>query len=306
MGRPRKRKHDDHLLDLPNQNQMASANNFPSESWLQDHNTHPNLSSFSDSEAFSLSDPSLNTLFESNQLSLGTDSTISPCPEKQTETPRELGDPQIQKPSSTQDAPACSCLPGMYLAVSNLSSSHIDSFPSFLAPIRAGIRTASGMLVCDTCNKDMDSFRQNVLLMNTLLTAIASRCGKVFKEIDAEATRAQSLGLKKPFRMGDASPDLQHLHTGTSECPLGMDVELDASQWHSVVYSAVKSLIYDKGDERQTLESMLSRYEERQNAWHTLSMVHHPESSCVPESDGSYTCVRLTQQIREMVAELPK
>lgn len=305
MGRPRKRKQEDRLPDLPDQNQMQSANNVPSESRLQDHLSHPNLPAHGESEIFIPGHPSPDLLIESHQPSLVTDSTTSSYPKMQTETPQEFGDHRLQEPFNTQYATACSCLPGMYLAVSDLSGSHIDSFPAFLAPIRTGIRTASEMLVCGTCNGDMDSFRQNILLINTLLTAIASRCRKVFQEIDAEAARAQSLGLKKPFRMGDPSPDLRHLHTGTSECPLGMDVELDASQWHSVVYSAVKSLIYDKGDERQTLESILSRYEERQNTWHSLSMKHYPESFCVPESDGSYTCVRLTQQIRDMVAELP-
>ena len=148
----------------------------------------------------------------------------------------------------------------------------------------------------------MAAFRQNFMLMNTILTAVATGFEKVFQNIRTEAVLAESTGRKKEFRMGENSPEMAGHHTGTSDCPVAFEVELDPQEWRILAVRAVSNDIYDKGDGRQTLESLITGMEKRQRRWHDIVGHGHQDSTC----EGDMTCFRLIRQIRMMIDGYPR
>ncbi|KAI9727571.1 MAG: hypothetical protein M1828_006513 [Chrysothrix sp. TS-e1954] len=204
----------------------------------------------------------------------------------------------------------CSCLSNMYLAASNLGQTGIGiGFPFALAQIKSANNTASDILFCDYCPRHSDSARQNILLINTLLATIATTCDRILRDVDAEAARARATGEKKTFRMGDNSPGLAHLHTGTLDCPLGFDIELGAQEWRSLAFRAIKGEVFDRGVPRMTLEKLCTQLEDRQRSWHEQHMakgtLFGKTVLCHPNKTPEHTCLKLTQQIRGQIADFP-
>ena len=211
---------------------------------------------------------------------------------------------------SSGEAATCSCLPTMYLATSKMTTDSVKGFPAGLVPIREAMQTAADMLVCSRCSNSLDTFRQNFLLLNTLLQAVITRFRGLFHEIDAEYDRVRSAGQRKAFRIGDSSPGLMHLHTGRPDCPLGFTIELEPVEWQSLAYRVVKSNIYQQDDGRQTVESLVSGVESRQISWHGSSALNSGEHSCHDHAQaarqGDFTCLRLMKELRRMIGTLPR
>jgi hypothetical protein len=84
------------------------------------------------------------------------------------------------------------------------------------------------MIHCTKCPTETFGAIQNMQALNALLSAIAERFHKVLAGIDDEAVRLEQTQGKKAFRVGDNSPENMHLHTGTLNCPMGYDLNLDA------------------------------------------------------------------------------
>ena len=214
---------------------------------------------------------------------------------------------------------SCSCLSNMYLAASTCERIDISiGFQYALAQVKSAINTASDICFCDFCPRQRDTARQNILLINTLLTTIASTCDRILKAVSSEAARAQAEGEKKTLRMGDSSPQHMHLHTGTLNCPMGFDVALDAQEWRSLAFRVIRAELFDAGTPAITLERLCSQLEDRQKSWHdhhitmTASDEHivRTQLTCRTEQHedddgGEHTCLRLTRQVREQLAMLP-
>ncbi|KAJ4361608.1 hypothetical protein N0V95_001684, partial [Ascochyta clinopodiicola] len=112
------------------------------------------------------------------------------------------------------------------------------SFPRAIIPLRSAMSTISSVLHCPTCPLDLFSAIQNVSSLASLFKALVARFSKVLSEIDREAQLLRDQGKKKPYRIGDNDPALAHLHTGTLDCPLGFDVELEPEVWRILAKKA--------------------------------------------------------------------
>ena len=73
------------------------------------------------------------------------------------------------------------------------------------------------------------------------MKAVVERFNKVLIEVDREALRLEETGQKKPYRIGDNNPALQHLHTGTLDCPMGFNIEIEGKDWKKLVKTALKT-----------------------------------------------------------------
>ena len=81
-----------------------------------------------------------------------------------------------------------------------------------------------------------------------------------------------SSGKKKPYRIGDNNPALSHLHTGTPDCPVGFNIELEPDIWKKLVKTALRTEIDGGGSNPRPLKQLLKETEERQQRWHDKSM----------------------------------
>lgn len=315
MGRPRKRRREDDLNDEPGEGSGGSngltslpppGSGNPVAEWADPVLFDVGVSN----DAPASYEPNLNSP-RFNQYAAITSTGYG---SSQTSGFDQATSPYTPSPATNQQsALPCSCLPNMYLATSSMTSPSPPnvSFPAALVPVRAALNTAADMLACSHCISEFESFRHNFLLVNTLLSTILSRIRRVFAELETETTRAKANGEKKKFRMGEFSPETMHLHTGTPDCPMGFDVELEAGEWRSMLYRTVKGYIYEKGDGRRTLEGLIGELEARQMSMHAAHAAHrqgvaeiHAEHEKIAQ-EGDFTCVRLIKELRRMVACLP-
>ncbi|CAG5156996.1 uncharacterized protein ALTATR162_LOCUS4789 [Alternaria atra] len=100
------------------------------------------------------------------------------------------------------------------------------------------------------------------------MKAIVDRFNKVLIEVDREAVRLEETGQKKPYRIGDNNPALQHLHTGTLECPMGFNIEIEGRDWKKLVKTALKTEVYGGGSNPRPLLDLVKESEARQETWH--------------------------------------
>lgn len=180
-------------------------------------------------------DPNLDPSLWDAQPTTGTGSGESPTGAMHT-----LDSLNIVPPTPPVEPP-CACLSVMYLTLTDLQAITSFAFPAVIPPLRRAITTTSTIMRCDKCPQQPFTAIQNVLTMTSLLSAIAERYHKVLQSIDTEAMRLEHLGEKKTFRVGDTDPLLQHLHTGTEDCPMGFNIELEPQRLETIVQEGAKN-----------------------------------------------------------------
>jgi hypothetical protein len=198
----------------------------------------------------------------------------------------------------------------MYLALAELQAMTSFTFPAAMPPQRRALATASTIMHCEKCPNEMFTSIQNTQLLSALLFATAERFHKILKAIDAEAEDLERKGEKKPYRIVDSNPLIQNLHTGTPDCPLGFNVQLDAKEWKGLAKKLLRTEIQGGGSNPAPLTALLDQFEERQHKWHSGHDHSHDEertrifgerTSC---QSGDATCLRLINQVRVMVANM--
>jgi hypothetical protein len=126
----------------------------------------------------------------------------------------------------------------------------------------------SDLIHCSQCPRESFSAIQNTQSIVSLCKAIVERFNKVLLEVDAEAERLEQTGQKKPYRIGDHSPELHHLHTGTLDCPMGFNIEIGPQDWKRLAKTALKTEVYGSGSNPRPLLQLVKEAEERQKRWH--------------------------------------
>lgn len=148
------------------------------------------------------------------------------------------------------------------------------AFPQVIIPLRKAMDTIASVVNCPVCPKEGFSSIQNVQSIVSLFKAVVERFHKVLDEIDAEAARLEQSGLKKPYRIGDNSPGLRHLHTGTPDCPMGFNIDIEPRDWRKLVKTALKTEVYGGGSNQRPLMLLLKEAEARQARWHVNAEFH--------------------------------
>lgn len=218
---------------------------------------------------------------------------------------------QANSTPGPQDNTACSCLSLMYLSLTDLQSLNDFSFPAVITRIRPALATASTIVHCPKCPMDVFSAMQNIQSLNSLLGAIAQRFHKVLTAIDEEAARLEQAGEKKPFRVGDNSPQNAHLHTGTTDCPMGYDLNLDPQDWKKLAKLALKTEVLGGGHNPMPFMKVIEELEKRQTEWHfdTSNNCHERAKlfgahNMHRHRNGEVACLRTIAQVRAMVESM--
>jgi hypothetical protein len=165
----------------------------------------------------------------------------------------------------------------MYLTLSELQSVPTFHFPQVVIPLRKAMGILSDLIHCPQCPNDNFSAIQNIASIVSLCKAIIERFNKVLMTIDAEAKRLEQTGEKKPYRIGDNTPELHHLHTGTLDCPMGFNIEIGAQDWKRLAKMALKTEVYGHGSNARPLLQLIKEAEERQQRWHDDRDLHCKE-----------------------------
>lgn len=271
MGRPKKRRREDETngsAKLPGENHtgqnsdscgiLSDASQLDCDlTPLHDFSTLGGLSGTTENGVATPMQDSLNLTpgFEesaSNDFSFDLDTTLDPS----------LLDPPPPENNS------CTCLSLTYLTLSTLQSLPTFSFPQVILPLRTAMSALSTLIHCPTCPLDAFTAIQNIQFITSLFKALTARFAKALLEINAEATRLSLTNTKKPFRVGDNNPALAHLHTGTPDCPMGFNIELEAREWKKIGKMALRMEVWGGGSGGLCLVGLLAECEERQKVWH--------------------------------------
>lgn len=213
-------------------------------------------------------------------------------------------------PGLPDDGP-CSCLSLNYLALSDLQSINNFAFPAVIPRIRPALTTASTIMNCTKCPTETFGAIQNMQALNALLSATAERFHKVLSGIDAEAVRLEQAQEKKSFRIGDNSAENRHLHTGTLDCPMGYDLNLDPQDWKRLAKQMLKTEVMGGGHNLTPLLGLVEKLEERQRRWHHDTSMYTEdrirlfgaEDMCRNQGDQAL-CLRMMRHIRIMVEQM--
>ncbi|KZF26461.1 hypothetical protein L228DRAFT_12960 [Xylona heveae TC161] len=341
MGRPRKRRltsredgeekqdntsinttfskngHNDkgiHMSNMPNENNLVQ-NSSPFTPPFSDET----LNLLSPTSNFNMGFPSLeNFNFSSNNdihipSSSSEDVHLSLDPYLNTQ--KDFS--SFQTPSFMQNLPgmdgenSCACLSNLYLAMSELQTVPPDfPFPSTIHLVSKAVPVARGAIDCPICGTKFLLGMPNTMLVISLLSLMASICAKTYEFIDTKADDSKSRGETKLFRMGEMDPQTIHLHTGTADCPMGFNVELEPDEWRHMAKRVVRATVKGKGDGKSGLMGLIAAMEERQKSWHENHVspiplvVPNPEqraTSCQGASSAAGTtpvCVRMVHNVR--------
>jgi hypothetical protein len=318
MGRPRKRRREDEgieAMDLTSLDEHANFDLESSEYTLPDiHGTNQviqpetiysaQISMPNDELNFDQDYPPVDPTLENSEsnFAIATPSTddqgaavavIYPTP-----------------PSSHDPIPLapCACLSEMYLTLSTLQTRTDFGFPAVLPTLRSALATTTNVLKCEQCPKQPMTAMQNVMLLTTLLTTITDSYRKLILAIDVEAKRAKESGELKGFRVGDNSMERMHLHTGTPDCPMGFDIELDGEEWRKFARSVVKADVDGSRSGSRSIMGLANQLDERQRQWHSDPTKEEARKAmtgenCVPR-EGEWSCLKMVDMIRRHIEVL--
>ncbi|KAF2189498.1 hypothetical protein K469DRAFT_658388 [Zopfia rhizophila CBS 207.26] len=321
MGRPRKRRRDD--VGTPAERFSEDHSNISRSNFSDLELISPpefnDLSGFSDIQENGIvnslvphDDSTLANVYTqglTSEFGFGINPMIDPSLWNATATSPKFDSPIALELNQPAEAP-CTCLSIMYLTLTDLQTMTSFAFPGVVPTLRQAINTASLIMQCEKCPKEPFSAIQNVMTLSSLLSALAARFHKVLHEIDIEADRLERTGEKKPFRIGDTNPALQHLHTGTPDCPMSFNIELEAKDWRQLAKKALKTEVLGGGSNPTPLSTLLDQMEARQRRWHTDNTNHEErarifgsQNMCSAKGNDA-TCLRMVNQVRGMVANM--
>ncbi|KAJ4353452.1 uncharacterized protein N0V89_005181 [Didymosphaeria variabile] len=325
MGRPRKRRREDvppeEAPDVqPEPSPPIDSFTIPT---FGDGGLLPNTDLASDLSGFP--DVAMNNTFSHSIIPPSYIESFGPLPAYEASHGMDPIDPLLWDPplndsdltpqaSSTPDQQStgpCSCLSLNYLALSDLQALKNFAFPAVIPRIRPALQTASTMINCTKCPMEPFSAIQNMQSLTALLTAIAERFHKILAGIDAEAIRLEERQEKKTFRVGDNSPENMHLHTGTLDCPMGYDINLDPQDWKKLAKQMLRTEVIGGGHNPMPLLGLVEELEKRQHRWHHDVSMHTEErrklfgaeNLCRNKGDEAM-CLRMIGHIRIMVEQM--
>ncbi|KAI4178232.1 MAG: hypothetical protein LQ348_005655 [Seirophora lacunosa] len=217
-------------------------------------------------------------------------------------------DPDSTGLSPSQDVDltgvTCTCLSELYSMLISFQSLPSPSFPSSRAPLIRAINLARAVVRCPFCPRDFPSALQNLMLLTTLLPLVVHSYAQLLAEIQKQAAQ----GHRITYRVGDLAQAASHLHTGTADCPMGFNVELDSEEWAAMARKIVKQDIYGNAQSIDCLFSVVEELEQRQHIWHLLQSFS-PHESCHNYQLGNghghdVVCLQLTGRIRGAIDAL--
>ncbi|KAF2637062.1 hypothetical protein P280DRAFT_472579 [Massarina eburnea CBS 473.64] len=338
MGRPRKRRRDNSSEQAEQLEQAARLSKTPvTDSFeLPEFNDLAVLTAFDELSGFNfrmndgfsgpMSPPSypvttMNNGFENevahdmNFSPDAIDPSIDPSLWNAQPSDSSLSNVQVEHESITApqqpSTDTCSCFSLMFLAVSELQSITSFAFPAIVPHLRSAASTANTIIHCEKCPLQAFSAIQNIQSLTSLLSSLAERYHKVLSEIEAEAARAEVAGEKKPFRVGDNSQENSHLHTGTLDCPMGFNVELEPRDWKRMCKTALKTEVLGGGGFQMPLAKLLDEFEKRQRRWHADKSMNSEErtrifgahDTCKGRGEMAM-CLRMVHSVRKMIGTM--
>jgi hypothetical protein len=306
----------------------AIADSFPSTLDWTDFSSPPDL-------------PTTVTNLPSQKTSASDHSTSIPTPLPPTHHYPHVS---VLTPPSTSPLalpPPCTCLPDLYLALSDLSthSSHPVSRHT-VEILQTAARTAHAVLYCRICPQNFQSSMQNVMLLGALLGVIADSWSRILRAPARDLARAFYVD---PATSLPSNSDLDASWTDTEEKEWKLFAHYLVRQYvsgdappPSIHIPCICPMLSSSSSSFQTnppiiiLNNLCNAMERRQKSWHRLekdtgefpprydstdALARPGEGSCTEEQhelgrmtemedEKEYPCMKIVASVRSVMARV--
>ena len=158
----------------------------------------------------------------------------------------------------------CECLPNLYSTLASFQSLPQPSFPYSLGLLRNAVRLGHAVVRCQICPKTYNTGVQNVMLLGTLVQMISNEYPKLLKHIEQKSANEDKI----TFRVGEHSVSLDSRHTGTPDCPMGINIDLSGAEWQMLARKAIKQGVLGSSNSTDSLMALVDAMRERQQSLH--------------------------------------
>lgn len=284
---------DDFLFDLSAPEPLPDVDSTALDTGLLDQNH------FADLESFPVHIQSPTSFMNTDNIPNLLPSTQPPFQASQPFSHRE----------AIQNNPSCTCLSNLYSALSSFQSLPPPSFPLTLGTLEKATTLSRDIVRCEECPKKHVWAVQNSMLVSTLLSLIVNEYSRLLAHIDERVAREETITL----RMGERfSPETLHLHTGTSDCPMGFNLELSGAEWGKITRKAVKQAVVGSDHSpRESFTVLIEKLEQRQIAWHNKTGQAEQCEQCKDcvqqersDTVGPFACLQIINNIRRSLQAL--
>ena len=285
MGRPRKRRRDDEGNIYAAMEGLGGAYNpsdLPDGGFLQSQYladfagdnslgmgdlSYPNIGF--DMDSYQDDNPDLqvhqhNPLFgyratdASQHVDAGSSYTAKDTTQLQTPPNR------IELDSTGGPPPICACLPKLYSILASFQTLPQPSFPYSLGLLKNAVRLGHAVVQCQICPKTYNTGVQNVMLLGTLVQMISNEYAKLLRHIEQRSANEDKI----TFRIGEHSSPLDSRHTGTQDCPMGININLSGEEWQMLARKAIRQGVLGDFNSTDSLMALIDAMRGRQQSLH--------------------------------------
>ena len=167
----------------------------------------------------------------------------------------------------------CACLPNLYSTLASFQSLPQPSFPYTLGLLKNAVRLGHGVVLCQICPTTYNTGVQNAMLLGTLVQLILNEYAKLLKHVEQRAVNEDRIA----FRFGEHSTSLDSRHTGTPDCPMGINIDLSGEEWQMLARKAIKQGVVGSSNSADSLMALIDAMKDRQQ---TLHQHYLPDTHC--------------------------
>ena len=285
MGRPRKRRREDEeniyaamegLRGAGNSSNRLEGAQYESQH-LDDFSSHSSLGMGSlsfpnigfDTDGYQVdnldlqvqhSDPlSGYRAWDASQHVDGISSYEATEPTQLQRSPSKIGHDNIGSAPTT-----CACLPNLYSTLASFQSPPQPSFPYSMGLLRDAVRLGHTVVRCQICPKTYNTGVQNIMLLGTLMQMISNEYSKLLKHIEERSANEDKI----TFRVGEHSSILDSRHTGTPDCPMGINIDLSGAEWQMLARKAIRQEVVGSSNNTESLMALIDAMRKRQQSLH--------------------------------------
>ena len=158
----------------------------------------------------------------------------------------------------------CTCLPNLYSTLASFQTLPQPSFPYTLGLLKNAVRLGHGVVLCQICPTTYNTGVQNAMLLGTLVQLILNEYAKLLKHIEQRAAKEDRIA----FRFGEHSTSLDSRHTGTPDCPMGINIDLSGEEWQMLARKAIKQGVVGSSNSTDSLKALIDAMKKRQQTLH--------------------------------------
>lgn len=192
----------------------------------------------------------------------------------------------------------CLCLGKLHSTLVTFQSLPAPWFPYSMGPLRKALRCGYEVVRCQKCPQGFNTAIQNSMLLVALLQMLINEYTKLLKHIDERAIKGESIA----FRIGEVSSCFDQRHTGTPDCPMAINVDLNGEEWRMLARKGVRQQVFGSVEGKECLLNIIQEMRDRQAVWHescsqgshSLQDQTHSEPVTQPGGEeGSPMCAQL-------------